>query len=59
MLIRTLVLLALLLPLGARAQDKVLNVYNWSDYIDPAALAQFQKETGATIHYDVYDSLMS
>jgi putrescine transport system substrate-binding protein len=57
MLIRTLFLLALLLPLGAHAQDKVLNVYNWSDYIDPAALARFQKETGATIHYDVYDSL--
>ncbi|MEJ1974731.1 MAG: extracellular solute-binding protein [Acetobacteraceae bacterium] len=57
MLIRILVLLALLLPLGARAQEKVLNVYNWSDYIDPAALARFQKETGITIHYDVYDSL--
>ncbi len=57
MLIRTLFLLALLLPLGAHAQQKVLNVYNWSDYIDPAALKRFQQETGATIHYDVYDSL--
>ncbi len=57
MLIRTLLLLALLLPLGAHAQEKVLNVYNWSDYIDPAALERFKKETGATIHYDVYDSL--
>ena len=56
-MIRLLLLLALLLPLGARAQEKVLNVYNWTDYIDPAALARFQKETGITVHYDVYDSL--
>jgi putrescine transport system substrate-binding protein len=41
----------------ARAQDKVLNVYNWTDYIDPAALDAFKKQTGAQIHYDVYDSL--
>ena len=26
---------------SASAQDKVLNVYNWTDYIDPAALAAF------------------
>ena len=56
-MIRFLILLALLSPLAARAQDQVLNVYNWSDYIDPAALERFQKETGVTIHYDVYDSL--
>ena len=42
----------------ARAADeKVLNVYNWTDYIDPAALNRFKTETGITIHYDVYDSL--
>ncbi len=51
------ILLLLLLPLGALAQEKVLNVYNWTDYIDPAALEQFQKQTGITVHYDVYDSL--
>ncbi len=42
---------------GAHAQPKVLNVYNWTDYIDPAALERFKKETGVEIHYDVYDSL--
>jgi len=41
----------------ARAQDRVLNIYNWTDYIDPAALQRFQKETGIAIHYDVFDSL--
>ena len=35
----------------------MLNVYNWTDYIDPAALERFQKETGITVHYDVFDSL--
>ncbi len=43
--------------LPARAQERVLNIYNWTDYIDPAALERFQKETGITVHYDVFDSL--
>ena len=39
-----LILLALLsLGLPARAQEKVLNVYNWTDYIDPKALERFTK----------------
>jgi putrescine transport system substrate-binding protein len=41
----------------ARAQERVLNIYNWTDYIDPVALERFQKETGITVHYDVFDSL--
>lgn len=40
----------------AVAQDKVVNVYNWSDYIDESILADFQKETGITVNYDVFDS---
>jgi putrescine transport system substrate-binding protein len=42
---------------SAHAEDRVLNVYNWTDYIDPAALERFHKETGITVHYDVFDSL--
>jgi putrescine transport system substrate-binding protein len=41
----------------ASAQERVLNVYNWTDYIDPAVVERFQKETGITVHYDVFDSL--
>jgi len=55
-----LVLLALLclgLPAPAPAEEKVLNVYNWTDYIDPKALERFTNETGITVRYDVYDSL--
>ncbi len=40
----------------ATAEEKVLNVYNWSDYIDPAVIEAFQKETGIAVRYDVFDS---
>ncbi len=41
----------------ALAQERVVNVYNWSDYIDPYAIDRFQRETGIHVRYDVYDSL--
>ncbi len=41
----------------ASAQEKVVNVYNWSDYIDPKVLERFTAETGIKVQYDVYDSL--
>lgn len=34
----------------------VLNIYNWSDYIDPALLKQFTAETGVKVRYDTFDS---
>ena len=40
----------------ATAQDKVVNVYNWSDYIHEEILAEFEAETGIKVIYDVYDS---
>ncbi|WP_315927222.1 polyamine ABC transporter substrate-binding protein [Mesorhizobium sp. SP-1A] len=40
----------------ARAdEEKVVNVYNWSDYIAPDTAAKFEKETGIKVTYDVYD----
>jgi putrescine transport system substrate-binding protein len=41
---------------GARDAEKVLNVYNWSDYVDPGVVADFQKEFGIRVNYDVFDS---
>jgi putrescine transport system substrate-binding protein len=41
---------------SASAADRVVNVYNWSDYIDDSILADFTKETGIKVVYDVYDS---
>ena len=40
----------------AAAQDTVVNVYNWSDYIDEEILAEFEAETGIKVVYDVFDS---
>src|SRR5688500_6949025 len=45
-----------LAPFAATAQDKVVNVFNWSDYIDESILAEFTAETGIKVVYDVYDS---
>jgi putrescine transport system substrate-binding protein len=36
--------------------DKVLNVDNWSDYIDPSVVPAFEKEYGIKVNYDVFDS---
>src|SRR3569833_1052701 len=36
--------------------DKVVNVYNWSDYIDPTVLEEFTKQTGIKVNYDEFDS---
>jgi putrescine transport system substrate-binding protein len=42
---------------GAFAADnKVLNIYNWSDYIYPGAVAEFEEKTGIKVNYNVYDS---
>ncbi|MSO93988.1 MAG: polyamine ABC transporter substrate-binding protein [Rhodospirillales bacterium] len=45
-----------LLAFPAAAQKNVVNVYNWSDYIDEAVLKEFEKETGLKVVYDVFDS---
>jgi putrescine transport system substrate-binding protein len=57
------VLVALLLggcspsgPAQSTAGERVLNVYNWYDYIKPEVLRQFQAQTGIVVHYDVFDS---
>jgi putrescine transport system substrate-binding protein len=60
MRVRTSWLAGLVLAVGlagtAAAQEKVVRVYNWSDYIDPAILEEFTAETGIRVVYDVYDS---
>ena len=41
---------------AAAADEKVLNVDNWSDYIQPTVIADFEKQTGIKVNYDVFDS---
>jgi putrescine transport system substrate-binding protein len=43
-------------PTAATDAEKVLNVYNWSDYIDPTIVPAFEKEYGIKVNYDVFDS---
>ena len=41
---------------GDTEEEKVVNVYNWSDYIDEEILKEFTAETGIKVVYDVFDS---
>ena len=36
--------------------EKILNIYNWADYIDPQILVDFEKEYGIEVNYDIYDA---
>jgi putrescine transport system substrate-binding protein len=40
----------------ASESEKVLNVYNWSDYIQPSVITDFEQEYGIRVNYDVFDS---
>ncbi|MDG4719211.1 MULTISPECIES: polyamine ABC transporter substrate-binding protein [Thalassospira] len=52
----SLVVLASVGFAGAAHAEDVLNIYNWSDYIGEETIANFEKETGIKVNYDVYDS---
>ena len=46
-----------LLATQAVAQSaRVVNVYNWSDYIDPKVIEDFTSETGIKVQYDTFDA---
>jgi len=50
---------SLFLLFGATAlagEEKVLNVYNWADYIGPDTLADFEAEYGIRVNYDLFDA---
>jgi len=40
----------------AQEEEKVLNIYNWSDYIAEDTLRNFEKETGIRVRYDNFDN---
>ncbi len=43
-------------PAAPAPEAKVLNVYNWSDYIAEDTVPNFEKQTGIKVTYDVFDS---
>ena len=45
-----------LFTVGGHAEDRVVNVFNWSDYIDASIIDDFTKETGIKVVYDTFDS---
>jgi len=48
---------ALLPGAAAVAQTKrTVNIYNWSDYIEPTVVEAFTRETGIGVRYDTFDS---
>lgn len=50
-------LLSLCMPgISMAADDNVLNIYNWSDYIGENTIKDFEKETGIKVRYDTFDS---
>ena len=48
-------MLALLSP-PARAEERTVNFYNWSNYMAPGVLEDFTKETGIKVVYDTFDA---
>ena len=43
-------------PAATAQPPRVVNFYNWSDYIEPTVLDDFTKETGIKVRYDTFDS---
>lgn len=59
--VKKIAALAVVVAIGFAAmntmkEDKVVHVYNWSDYIDEDVLKEFEAETGIKVVYDVFDS---
>jgi putrescine transport system substrate-binding protein len=52
----TIALTACAFAVHAADEPKVLNVYNWSDYIADDTIKAFEKETGIKVNYDNYDA---
>jgi len=43
-------------PAHGQPKERILNVYNWSDYIAPTVVEDFTKQTGIKVPYDTFDS---
>lgn len=43
-------------PPAAPAEEKVLNIYNWPDYIPEGMIAAFEQETGIKVNYDTFET---
>src|SRR5438270_2689575 len=55
-IVSLLAVLALMIPALAQKAERIINFYNWSDYIAPKVLEDFTRETGIKVKYDTFDS---
>lgn len=53
---KTLLAMTTLTVMGTAVAEPTVRVYNWSDYVGETTLEDFQKATGITPVYDVFDS---
>jgi putrescine transport system substrate-binding protein len=58
---RSVGLILAIVAVGSQAiaqtgNERVVNVYNWSDYIAPSVIEDFARETGIKVRYDTFDS---
>src|SRR6201992_2810186 len=54
--VAAIVMMLSTIALPARTQERVVNFYNWSNYIAPGVLEDFTKETGIKVVYDTFDA---
>ena len=47
---------AITAAVGQPKGERVVNVYNWTDYIAPGVIDDFTRETGIKVRYDTFDS---
>ncbi len=43
-------------PVATNTEEKVLNIYNWADYISANMVADFEKETGIKVNYQTFEN---
>lgn len=43
-------------PEATNTEEKVLNIYNWADYISANMVADFEKESGIKVNYQTFEN---
>lgn len=54
---RRIFLASALSAAACRTGERRLNVYNWSDYVAPDTISNFERETGVRVRYGTYESV--
>ena len=40
-------------PVAGQQRDRTVNIYNWSDYMEPSVIESFTRDTGIKVKYDL------